>query len=340
MAATQPDPTPEQDSSLRALASLPAAELRRRLRQDAGHTAQWVYQAACAGLVEAQTTLGQMLLDGRGTPADAGAARRWFARAAVSGYAPAANMLGRCLERGWGGAIDLPQAGEHYRAAALAGLDWGQYNLANMLLRGRGMPCDVAQAFGWFVAAAEQGHAKAMNLVGRFHEEGWLAPADPANAAVWYRRAAVGGDFRGQHNLATVLAQAGLLSEAVTWFTLAGESGSLDFRRVAADQLLGDRNPALRSIGLRIAARSCVDGDAQDFHRYGVALAQGPVARPHLAAAWLRKAVQMGHPGAQSALDAIEAAVRRPARAGLWSRVLARLWPRGPATLHWALVRR
>ncbi len=325
MAPTERDPTIERGAPLDALARLPIAELERVLRRDAGHTAQWVHQAACAGLVEAQTTLGQMLLDGRGTPADAGAARRWFARAASSGYAPAANMLGRCLERGWGGPVDLPQAGAQYRAAASAGLDWGHYNLANMLLRGRGMTRDVAQAFECFMAAAMQGHAKSMNLVGRFHEEGWLAPPDPAEAACWYRRAAVGGDFRGQHNLAMVLAQAGQIGEALAWFSLAAESGSLDFRRVAADQLLGHPDPVLRRAGLRIAERNCGDGDGEDYARYGAALAHGPDARPRVAAAWLRKAAAIGHPGAQAALDAIGTALRRPQRSNMGSRVMARL---------------
>ncbi len=328
MAPPQQVPASNRVLPLHVLARLPAAELQRTLRQDAGHTAQWVFQAACAGLVEAQTTLGQMLLDGRGTPADAGAARRWFARAASGGYAPAANMLGRCLERGWGGAVELPQAGEQYRAAALAGLDWGQYNLANMLLRGRGTTRDVAQAFRWFVAAAEQGHAKSMNLVGRFHEEGWIALPDPAQAAVWYRRAAVGGDFRGQHNLATVLAQAGQVSEAVEWFTLAGESGSLDFRRVTADQLLGHPDPDLRRVGLRIAARSCEGGEGEDFFRYGSALAQGPDAKPRQAAVWLQRSVMAGHPGAQAALDEIAAAGPCAPSPGMRSRLLGRLWRR------------
>ncbi len=164
--------------TLAALVALPADAIARQLGADAGHTAHWMYQAACAGLVEAQTALGQMLLDGRGTPASAPAARRWFERAARAGHAPAANMLGRCLERGWGGDPDPAAAAAWYRRAAEQSLDWGQYNLANMLLRGRGVARDVPQAHAWFLAAAGQGHAKSSNLVARSLEEGWVGEPD------------------------------------------------------------------------------------------------------------------------------------------------------------------
>jgi uncharacterized protein len=293
--------------TLAALSALPSVELTRNLAEDSGRTARWVFDAACCGLVEAQTTLGQMLLDGRGTPADASAARRWFTLAAQAGHPPAANMLGRCFERGWGGEPDFAQAARWYRCAAEASLDWGQYNLANMLLRGRGVAKDREQAFQWYLRAAEQGHAKSMNLVGRFLEEGWTMPVDKAAAATWYRRAAEGGDFRGQYNLATLLVQSGSLAEALLWFKRAGEEGSQDFRRLAAEQLLARPEPDLRRVGLTIAARCCDDGEGVDFHRYGLALAEGPEAQPALALAWLRRAVTAGYDPAKPDIERLQA---------------------------------
>lgn len=303
--------------SLVALSRLPPDALEKALRSDAAHTARWLYDAACQGLVEAQTTLGQALLDGRGTPADAAAARRWFGRAAEAGHAPAANMLGRCLERGWGGDVDLAGAAGCYRQAGEAGLDWGQYNLANMLLRGRGVGRDVVESYRWFAAAADQGHAKSINLVGRFLEDGWVGSPDPAAAATWYLRAAEGGDFRGQYNLAILLAQAGRTDDAVHWFTRAGESGSLDFRRVAAEQLLQHANLALRAVGLMIAERCCKDGGGEDYHRYGSALIGA--RQPRVAQVWLRMAVAAGRAAAQAELAVLEAA-----NAASGSRILGR----------------
>ncbi|WP_158743920.1 tetratricopeptide repeat protein [Acidisphaera sp. L21] len=310
-----------QSLTLSGLVALPAAERKAALAADAGHTVQLVYQAACHGLPEAQTTLGQMLLDGRGTPADGAAARRWFALAAQHGHAPAANMLGRCLERGWGGEPDMASAARLYRQGAETGLDWAQYNLANMLLRGRGLDRDVPQSWSWFLAAAEQGHAKSMNLVARFLEGGWLGQVDLSAAEAWYRRAADGGDFRAQYNLATLLVEQGRTGEALSWLDQAGVTGSEDFRRIAADQLLARTDPRLHAIGLRIASLCCERGNAEDYYRYGTALAAGPSPQPKLSRAWLRRAYEAGHSNAATALAGVEPAASAD-RPGLlrWTR--------------------
>ena len=303
--------------TLSELSNLAADDLHRTLAQDAGRTARWLYAAACGGLVEAQTSLGQALLDGRGTPANGAAARRWFHVAAMAEHPPAMNMLGRCLERGWGGEQDFPLAAQWYRRAAEAGLSWGQYNLANMLLRGRGEPRDIAQSFRWFMAAAEQDHAKSINLVARFLEEGWMGPHDLPQAAAWYLRAAEGGDFRGQYNLATLLVQFGRLDEAVDWFTRAGEAGSRDFQRVAAEQLLQRPEPPLRRVGLAIAALCCQGGTGEDYHRYAAALATTPDAKPRQARAWLRLAVNAGCDAARADLARLEATLSGAGPQGL-----------------------
>ena len=303
--------------TLSELSDLAPDELRQTLAEDAGRTAQWLYAAACQGLVEAQTTLGQALLDGRGTPADGAAARRWFLTAANAGHAPAMNMLGRCLERGWGGEQDFPRAAQWYRQAAEAGLDWAQYNLANMIMRGRGTPRDIPQSFHWFMAAARQNHAKSINLVARFLEEGWMGPPDLPQAAAWYQRAAEGGDFRAQYNLATLLVQLDRMDEAVDWFTRAGEAGSRDFQRVAAAQLLQRPEPPLRQVGLAIAALCCKGGTGEDYHRYAMALATGPDAQPRQARAWLQLAVNAGYDPALADLRQIEATIAQDNPKGL-----------------------
>ncbi len=320
--------------SLAELSALTSAGITAALARDAGQTARWLHQAACEGLVEAQTALGQMLLDGRGTPAHAGAARRWFARAAEAGHPPAANMLGRCLERGWGGVVDMPRAAHWYRVAAEAGLDWGQYNLANMVLRGRGVPRDVPQSLRWFTVAAEAGHAKSMNLVGRFFEEGWAGQIDLHTAAEWYRRAAEGGDFRGQYNWALVLAQSGRQDEADSWFAASGQQGSLDFCRVAAESLLARTEPTLQRIGLRIAARCCHEGGPEDYQRYAFALLRDPASPPRLTQVWLSKAAAAGSMPALDALPRIEAACKAAERRGLRRWLTAYVRPKRRGLTH------
>jgi hypothetical protein len=211
-------------------------------------TARWLQSAARFGVVEGQTALGQILLDGLGIPQDRCAAARWFSIAAEAGHAPAINMLGRCHELGWGVPIDLSQAADCYRRASETGLDWGQYNFANLLLRGRGVPRDRKVALQLYRSAAEQGHAKSINMLGRFMEEGWETPHDPKAAADCYRRAAEAGDFRGQYNFASILALSGDITQAETWLHRAMQIATPAFLKLMSARLANSPEPRLRRI--------------------------------------------------------------------------------------------
>ncbi len=183
-----------------------------------------------AGLPEAQTAYGQVLLDGRGVSADPTEALRWFRAAAASGDLMAINMVGRCFEKGWGVTEDRAEAARWYARAAEGGLDWGMYNYGSALALGAGVAKDERAALGWFQRAGASGHAKSINFVGTFHEEGRLTPRDMAKAAQCYARAAEGGDFRGQFNHARLLAEAGRIDEALSWIERAAETATPAFR--------------------------------------------------------------------------------------------------------------
>lgn len=147
------------------------------------------------------------------------------------------NMLGRCLERGWGCTADPANAATWYRAASITGDNWARYNLANMLMRGRGVPRQQHEAWRLFLAAAQDGHAKSMNLVARFLDEGWCVPQDRVAALSWYRRSAEAGDYRGQHNLATLLAEAGQVPDALAWWTRALPDATQDILQAMRETL-------------------------------------------------------------------------------------------------------
>ncbi len=247
-------PQPPAAIGFAALRGLSAEQLVTKFSGPDDEVARWLQLAANYGLVEAQVALGQILLIGRGIEPDHAGAAKWFAIAASAGYPPAINMLGRCCELGWGRPVDLARAADCYRRAAEAGLDWGQYNFANLLLRGRGIPRDRARALALYRLAADQDHAKSLNMVGRFIEEGWEVPADPATAAKWYCRAAEAGDFRGQYNLASVLAMQGEVAQAEYWLRRALEHATTDFLKVMASRLASSTEPTLRRIGARAAS--------------------------------------------------------------------------------------
>ena len=222
-------------------------------------TARWLQAAARFGMVEGQTALGQILLDGHGVLQDRCAAVRWFSVAAEAGHAPAINMLGRCHELGWGVPVALASAADCYRRASKTGLDWGQYNFANLLLRGRGVTRDRKAALALYRSAAEQGHAKSINMVGRFMDEGWEMPRNAKGAADCYRRAAEAGDFRGQYNFASVLALSGDIAQAKTWLHRAMETATPAFLTLMSVRLANSPEPQLRRISAIAAARAAAE---------------------------------------------------------------------------------
>jgi TPR repeat protein len=228
------------------LQRMSAAELRVLLAAGPVEAAAWIETAARYGVAEAQTRLGQMLLDGIGLDRDQAAALGWFTRAAEKGDPEGMNMVGRCLENGWGASVELAAAAAWYSLSATAGDDWGAYNYANMLCDGRGVACDRPQAVVWYRRAAENGHARAMNLLARCYEEAWGTPRDERQAYMWYDRSAKRGYFRAQYNLATVLAARGRITEALGWFEKALRAATPDSLPGMAEALTrhGDRRLA------------------------------------------------------------------------------------------------
>lgn len=217
---------------------------------------QWVMHAAQLGDIDAQATLGQLLLDGRGIQKDEGLALSWFRIAARQRHPMAINMIGRCLENGWGCDINLVDAAAHYRQAADLGLDWGLYNYGQLLTRGRGVEQDLDAAFALFSQAAEKGHAKSMNLLGRFHHEGVVVPVDVPMARQWYLRSAEAGDFRGQYNHAAELAEAGDPEQACLWLERALAGATPGFVQAAYPALLASGVASIRDMGLRYQRRA------------------------------------------------------------------------------------
>ncbi|KEQ53937.1 tetratricopeptide repeat protein [Sphingobium chlorophenolicum] len=232
--------------SLAQLSAMGADTLAARLAEPGTDRVELIRVAAEGGVAQAQIVLGQMLLDGVELPADPRAAFGWFNRAAASHDMFALNMVGRCYELGWGVAVDPDRATECYRVAAGRGLAEAVYNYATQLaLKG-----DHEAALDWYRRAADDPGligAKAANYIGSFHEDGWAVAVDRAQAFRHYRIAAEGGDFRGQFNLARLLAEDGATEEALRWLRRVRETATPAFMEKAADHL---RQSSLRQVGL------------------------------------------------------------------------------------------
>ena len=227
------DQTTEQPSKLPS-----EQDIISRLQGTPAEVAAGLRAAAEQGFSDAQALLGQILLDGQGITQNQTEALAWFQRAAESGHVMAINMVGRCLENGWGVYADPTAAASWYQRASDLGLDWGMYNYANLLARGTAIPQNRTEAFRLYNAAAAMGHAKSMNIVGRFIEEGWETARDAALAFDWYRRSAEAGDFRGQFNYASKLAEQGKEIEAAAWLRECASTATPGFRNKIAQVLL------------------------------------------------------------------------------------------------------
>ena len=253
--AMPPVPTSAQD-----LADLSAEQRASVVTNEATVAVPWMQAAARLGNTDAQTALGQWLLHGHGLPRDHQQAFVWFNQAAEQGHAHGMNMAGRCLANGWGTPVDLVAAVRWYRLAAHKDLDLGMYNYANQLASGKGVQQDHRAALGWYRLAADMGHAKSMTKMGRYYEDGLVVPRDMDAAFLCYQDGAQGGDFRGQFNLAGMLAAQGDMAEALQWLRKVPLTATPGFKAEAGRTLLESPYPEFRRIGQQMLSAVAAAG--------------------------------------------------------------------------------
>ena len=244
-----PSALPPLPQTLQDLDGITAQQWADVISGEPGPSAQWLQTAATLGHADAQSALGQWLLHGHGLPRDHAQAFMWFTQAAEQGHATGMNMAGRCLANGWGTPVDLVAAVRWYRLAAHKDLDLGMYNYANQLAAGKGVPQDHKAALGWYRLAADMGHAKSMTKMGRYYEDGLVVKRDMDAAFLCYQDGAEGGDFRGQFNLAGMLAAQGNMAEALQWLRKVPLTATPGFKAEAGRTLLESPYPEFRRIG-------------------------------------------------------------------------------------------
>ena len=249
-------PLPPLPTTAQALGELDAPQWRAVLAAKPARAAAWMLAAAQLGHADAQAVLGQWLLDGHGLARDAVAALGWFQSAARQGHSMGVNMSGRCHEMGWGTAVDYQQAADAYSLAAARGLPEGKYNLANLHASGKGVAQDPVRAVTLYREAANQGYAKAHGKLGRYYEDGRVVAKDEAAAFKCYEIAAKGGDFRGQFDLASLLAAEGRHEEALQWLAQVVAEAPPHYLRVAGEALLASPLADYQAAARRMLARA------------------------------------------------------------------------------------
>ncbi len=180
------------------------------------------------------------------------------------------NMVGRCHEYGLGTAVNYEKAASWYHRAATFECDWAIYNYAHMVANGRGVRKDRAAAFLWFRLAASRGHARAMAFLGQYYENGWETPADRDAAFALYKRSAEAGDYRGQCNYASVLAEQGRIEDAMRWLKLTVTTAPPRYLMQLAAALKRSPHEALRAFADSLAISTEVHGpDRRSAERTG-----------------------------------------------------------------------
>lgn len=156
---------------------------------DYAEAARRYHIAAERGHLEAQTSLGQLLSEGRGMQADPAAAAVWLTRAADNGHARAQNNLGILYLNGHGVPQDRAKARELFTLAAEQGYELAQRNLdASQPITGR----DLANAFTLLMTGlSPEDPASRQSLAGAGSEG-----RDSSGRRVWTGEPVAGSDPR------------------------------------------------------------------------------------------------------------------------------------------------
>lgn len=127
-----------------------------------------VYRAAKQGDADANTVIGNWLLDGSIVfEKDPVEARAHFEQAADKDHPGALATLGALYANGIGGPANAEAAFECTRKSAEAGYPEAQFNLYVLFANGQGTPKDDKVALDWLVKAADQNFPAAMLTLAR-----------------------------------------------------------------------------------------------------------------------------------------------------------------------------
>ncbi|MBO6507746.1 MAG: sel1 repeat family protein [Roseibium sp.] len=215
-------------------------------------------------------------------------ALQWFHKALAWDYPKAHVQLAKHYERGIGAERDLAKAFHHYEKAAIAGYPSSTINYARILQTGRyGTVANPERAAFWASRAIEglekkarDGSASSAKTLGRIYRDGEFMAVDRDRAREWFLRSAELGDAGAMHDLGLMILS-GTPSEADI-------QDSLKWLRLAAEAEHGGALTALGRLHLK-QAHDLSEDKALDF---------------------LKRGVEVGHPGAMEELARLYATGR------------------------------
>ena len=153
------------------------------------------------GDADAEDSLGNLYLTGRGVPKDYAEAALWYRKGAEQGNPKAQFNMAKMYEFGEGVPKDYAEALRWLRKSADQCHTSAESALGYMYFNGEGVARDESQGFAWYRKAAEAGDLPAQQFVGWMYYYGRGVHRDYSQAAAWYQKAADQGDAISQATL-------------------------------------------------------------------------------------------------------------------------------------------
>jgi TPR repeat protein len=297
--------------------------------RDTAETQEHCQQAAKQGEAQAQYYVGMMYLEGRGVAQDEAQAVPWLKKAAEQGHAAAQSRLEQMSDKGKGENVKKAETqGILPRTARLNQLKEAmgqrdaeaQYKLGYELLHEDAWRNET-QGMQWIRKAVEQGHAGAQTELGLLYYRGRAVAQDSTKAVKWFKMAAEQGHEEAQYWLGLMYDKGEGVekdeAEAAKWLRKAAEQGEMRAHAILQ-----------RMEWLKQLKEAVERGDTEKQYRLGFGFIFENFAQDEAEGVqWLRKAVEQGHPGAQTKLGVLyyrgQAVSQDSAKAVKWFRMAA-----------------
>jgi len=201
------------------------------MQEDHQKAAEYLEKAAQAGIVHAQTKLGNAYEKGIGVKKDPKQAFYWYKKAAEKNDSEGQHCLAECYYFAVGTAKSLPDAFFWYEKAAKNDHDRAQYSMGWCYEHGEGTAKNPEQAFYWYGCAARQGHTEAQAQFAKCYYLEIGTKQSLKDAIFWYEKAAVKDHLSSQFALGICYSTEGPTQnfyQAFAWYEKAANQGHIN----------------------------------------------------------------------------------------------------------------
>ena len=151
---------------------------------------QWYEKAADLGNGTAMGRIGNLYYDGNGVAQDYTKALEWFKKSAALNSALGLSNVGHMYQFGLGTARDYSEAMKWYKKAADLGDDWSMNRIGNLYYEANGVKEDCEEAYKWYKKATDLGNSDAIANIINLYERRRIPYGDDVDDIIlsWYEK--------------------------------------------------------------------------------------------------------------------------------------------------------